>query len=147
MHGYNYNPNRCVCCSLSDELFVSLNKLITRSKRKKTKYDIIVVENSGVAEPNNIRAQFHEAALLKHPLLEKLYLKTMITVVDSSRFFEEYYSRDTMIERPNLGQCSILPIVSTEQIQQTEASNAEARPTTEDCPNEAIYLFLLFVSV
>ena len=75
-----------------------------------------------MAEPNNIRSQFHEAALLKHPLLERIYLKTMVTVVDSSRFFEEYYSRDTMIERPNLGKCSTLPIVEL-LIEQVECSD------------------------
>ena len=116
------STRRCVCCSLSDELFVSLQKLLVRAKRKKTSYDLVVVENSGIAEPNNIRSQFHEAALTKHPLLDRMFLHAMVTVVDSSRFFEEYYSRDTMIDRPNLGQCSILPIVEL-LIEQVECAD------------------------
>ena len=114
--------NGCLCCSLSDELFVSLQKIIVRSKKKRAKYDVIVVENSGVAEPSNIRDQFQEAKLTNHPLLEYIYLKTMVTVVDSCSFFEEYYSRDTILDRPLLGQGNNLPIVEL-LIEQVECSD------------------------
>ena len=113
---------RCLCCSLSDELFASLQKLLSRAKKKRVKYDAIVVENSGVAEPNNIRDQFQEAMLVRHPLLERVWLKTMVTVVDSFRFFEEYYSRDTRMERPRLGEGASQPIVEL-LIEQVECSD------------------------
>ena len=114
--------NGCVCCSLRDELFVSLRKLLVRAKRKRKRYDFVVVENSGVAEPSNIRDQFHEASLLHQLLLRRIYLKTMVTVVDSCRFFDEYYSRDTILERPNLGQGGSLPVVDL-LIQQVECAD------------------------
>ena len=114
--------NGCVCCSLRDELFVSLRKLLVRAKRKRKRYDFVVVENSGVAEPSNIRDQFHEASLLHQLLLRRIYLKTMVTVVDSCRFFDEYYSRDTILERPDLGQGGSLPVVDL-LIQQVECAD------------------------
>eukprot|EP00967_Tisochrysis_lutea_P092692 scaffold133731_cov39-Tisochrysis_lutea.AAC.2 len=42
----------------------------------------IVLENSGVAEPAGIRDRFNEAEAEGHPLLERLYLDTMVTLVD-----------------------------------------------------------------
>lgn len=41
----------------------------------------IVLENSGVAEPSAIRDRFNEAESEGHPLLERLYLDTMVTLV------------------------------------------------------------------
>lgn len=53
----------------------------------------IVLENSGVAEPGNIRDQFAEAAAAGHPLLERVALDSLITVVDSGTFIKDYASR------------------------------------------------------
>lgn len=41
----------------------------------------IVLENSGVAEPANIRDKFKEAEDEGHPLLDRIYLDTLVTVV------------------------------------------------------------------
>lgn len=41
----------------------------------------IVLENSGVAEPANIREKFREAMEAGHPLLDRIYLDAMVTVV------------------------------------------------------------------
>lgn len=40
----------------------------------------IILENSGVAEPQNIRDKFNEAAAEGHPLLERLELDSLVTV-------------------------------------------------------------------
>lgn len=43
-----------------------------------------MLENSGVAEPSNIRDKFREAEEQGHPLLQRLYLDTLVTVVRST---------------------------------------------------------------
>lgn len=53
----------------------------------------IVLENSGVAEPGNIRDQFAEAAASGHPLLERIELDTLVTLVDASSFMADYAAR------------------------------------------------------
>jgi G3E family GTPase len=53
----------------------------------------IVLENSGVAEPQNIRDQFNEAAAAGHPLLKRVELDTLVTLVDSSSFVKDYASK------------------------------------------------------
>ena len=94
--------NGCVCCSLGDELFASISSLVQRSRRAKGgRYDLILIENSGVAEPQNLRDQFQEAQLLMHPLMRSVFLHAMVTVVDATRFFEEYYSRETLLNAPD----------------------------------------------
>ena len=40
-----------------------------------------MLENSGVAEPSSIRDRFNEAESEGHPLLDRLHLDTMVTVV------------------------------------------------------------------
>ena len=46
------------------------------------------MENSGVAEPHNIRELFSEAEEGGHPLLTRVRLDTLVTVVDAQTFGE-----------------------------------------------------------
>ena len=39
----------------------------------------IILENSGVAEPQNIRDQFNDAIALGDPLMKRIYLDTLVT--------------------------------------------------------------------
>lgn len=53
----------------------------------------IVLENSGVAEPHNIRDQFNEALAAGHPLMKRVELDTLVTLVDSSSFIKDYATK------------------------------------------------------
>lgn len=64
--------NGCACCSIADELFDSFENLLKIAKKRGITYDRIVLENSGVAEPQNIRDQFNDARAVGHPLVEKV---------------------------------------------------------------------------
>lgn len=63
-----------------------------------------VLENSGVAEPQNIRDKFSEAVQEGNPLASRLKLDTMITVVDSATFGKDYSTRTAVAARPDLGE-------------------------------------------
>ena len=95
--------NGCACCTAGDDLFQALAQLVTLSKKRGRPFDRIIIENSGVAEPANIRDRFQEAALLGLPILKQIRLQNMLTVVDSSAFFKEYASKDAIEARPDLG--------------------------------------------
>jgi G3E family GTPase len=43
----------------------------------------IILENSGVAEPQNIRDAFNEAMALGNPITSRIYLDTLVTVVSN----------------------------------------------------------------
>ena len=98
------SKNTTTGCSIADELFDSFENLLKVAERRGITYDRIVLENSGVAEPQNIRDQFNEAYALGHPLTRRVHLDTMITVVDSATFIKDYSSRAPIAGRPELGE-------------------------------------------
>ena len=95
--------NGCVCCSAGDDLFQAIAKLLGVAKRRGYAYSRIVVEGSGVAEPKNLRDNFQEASLLKLPLMRRVHMDHMVTVVDSGAFFKTLQSTERLKERPDLG--------------------------------------------
>ncbi|GFH44257.1 hypothetical protein CTEN210_00731 [Chaetoceros tenuissimus] len=83
--------NGCACCQLSDDLLPSISELITLSDLKSQAgddegFDHIVIELSGVASPNSIRSMFQDAEYYGMPLLDRVKLDTMVTVLDASTF-------------------------------------------------------------
>jgi G3E family GTPase len=80
--------NGCACCSLSEELLGSVSELVLLSdlRGEGMAFDHIVVELSGVADPRAVRSKFQEAILYDMPLMERVRLDTMVTVVDCSAF-------------------------------------------------------------
>lgn len=78
----------CVCCTLAEDMIASVSKLITLSDLKKERYDHLVVECSGIAEPRKIRDLFQQAEDYKLELLKKVRLDTLVTLVDATVFLE-----------------------------------------------------------
>jgi G3E family GTPase len=84
--------NGCACCNASGELLACVEQLLEIASVRGHSYDRIIIEMSGVGEPRNVRAEFHEALREGHPIFDKIQLCTMITVVDSPHFFRLYRS-------------------------------------------------------
>ena len=86
--------NGCACCSLSDELLSSVQELVTMSdiRGEKEGFQHIVVELSGVADPKAIRSKFQEAIMYDMPVMQRVQLDTMVTIVDCSAFLEHLTS-------------------------------------------------------
>ena len=92
----------CVCCSMADELFTTLAELAAVSSMKGYKYDHIVIEATGIAEPRSIRDQFQDAEAAGMPLMEEVELSTLVTVVDSAAFLDAYAETASIAQRPDL---------------------------------------------
>jgi len=58
-------------------------------------FDHIVIELSGVADPVAVRAKFQEAMLYDMPLLERVQLDTLVTLIDCSTFRDYLQSSKT----------------------------------------------------
>lgn len=80
--------NGCICCSLAEDLIASISKLVTMSEVKGQRYDHILVECSGIAEPKRIRDFFQQATDYNLDIMTKIQLDTMITLVDAPSFFQ-----------------------------------------------------------
>ena len=78
----------CVCCTLAEDLIASVSKLVSLSELKGTRYNHIVVECSGIAEPRKIRDLFQQAEDYGFELLQKVRLDTLVTVVDATTFLQ-----------------------------------------------------------
>lgn len=98
--------NGCACCSRSEELLASVAELVTLSDMRSSNggdsdeqcFQHIVIEMSGVADPKGIRSKFQEAQLYDMPLMERVRLDTMVTLIDVSTFLQ--YLKSAQIATP-----------------------------------------------
>lgn len=90
--------NGCACCSLSDELFTSVETLFQPKKSepdKKRSYDAIVVELSGVADPMAIAATWKAATGTdRFPATKFSEISKIVTMIDACTFGSDYYTWD-----------------------------------------------------
>ena len=79
----------------------SVSELVTMSdiRGESDGFDHIVVELSGIADPKGVRAQFQEALFYDMPIMERVRLDTMITVVDCSAFLKYLQSSQVRLSQ------------------------------------------------
>ena len=90
--------NGCACCSLSDELLTSIDSLLNLQDTKEP-FDRIVVELSGVADPNAVVGNLEAAAIDKHPVADRVRFDNVVTLIDASTFGSDWMSWNTVGDR------------------------------------------------
>ncbi|MGW8338496.1 hypothetical protein Xkhy_15615 [Xanthomonas axonopodis pv. khayae] len=88
--------NGCICCTLRDDLLQEVRRLAEQGR-----YDYLLIESTGIAEPMPVAATFAVRDADGFSLSDIARLDTMVTVVDGSRFLEDFGSAATLAE---LGQ-------------------------------------------
>lgn len=93
--------NGCACCSLSSELLDSLHTLSDMAEKSGEPYDHVVIELSGVADPNAVKSTFEGGT--DHPVSKLIDLKStkVVTLVDSSTFGIDWMSWNSAGDRDN----------------------------------------------
>lgn len=87
--------NGCICCTLREDLILEVEKLA-----KQGDIDYIVIESSGISEPVPVAQTFtYIDEQLGVNLPEMCRLDTMVTVVDAARFWSDFSSGETLLER------------------------------------------------
>ncbi|MGC4376565.1 GTP-binding protein [Fictibacillus sp. Mic-4] len=87
--------NGCICCTLREDLMKEVEKLI-----KQGNIDYIVIESSGISEPIPVAQTFtYIDEELGIDLTKSCRLDTMVTVVDANRFWDDFASGESLLDR------------------------------------------------
>ncbi|MFA5592779.1 MAG: GTP-binding protein [Micavibrio sp.] len=79
--------NGCICCTLRDDLLKEVGALAQSGK-----YDYLLIEGTGIAEPLPIATTFEFRDEEGVSLADRTRLDTMVTVVDGANFLSDYQS-------------------------------------------------------
>ncbi|KAB2333303.1 GTP-binding protein [Cytobacillus depressus] len=87
--------NGCICCTLREDLLIEVERLA-----KQGDIDYILIESSGISEPVPVAQTFsYIDEEMGIDLSRFCKLDTMVTVVDANRFWHDFESGDSLLDR------------------------------------------------
>jgi G3E family GTPase len=86
--------NGCICCTLRDDLLSTVRQLADERR-----FDYLLVEGTGIAEPLPIAATFSFRDEAGAALTDVARLDTMVSVVDAANLMRDYSSTDLLKDR------------------------------------------------
>ena len=86
--------NGCICCTLRDDLLSEV-----RALAKQGRFDYLLIESTGIAEPLPVAATFDFRDENGESLADVSRLDTMVTVVDTANLLNDYASADFLADR------------------------------------------------
>ncbi|CAM4335752.1 GTP-binding protein [Paenibacillus tarimensis] len=87
--------NGCICCTLREDLLQEVQRLAEDGR-----YDYILIESTGVGEPVPVAQTFcYRDVEQGIDLTEYCRLDCMVTVVDAYRFWHDFSSGETLLDR------------------------------------------------
>lgn len=87
--------NGCICCTLREDLLIEVKRLV-----EKGDIDYLVIESTGIGEPIPVAQTFsYIDEALGIDLTEICRLDTMVTVVDANRFWDDFQSGESLLDR------------------------------------------------
>ncbi|KYD04240.1 GTP-binding protein [Bacillus atrophaeus] len=87
--------NGCICCTLRDDLLLEVKKLAEAGG-----INYILIESSGISEPIPVAQTFtYQNEELGADVTSLCRLDTMVTVVDGHRFWKDFSSGESLLDR------------------------------------------------
>jgi G3E family GTPase len=86
--------NGCICCTLREDLLLEVRRLAAEGR-----FDYLLIESTGIAEPMPVAATFDFRTEEGFSLNDVARIDTMVTVVDGNAFLDDYLSTDFLGQR------------------------------------------------
>lgn len=86
--------NGCICCTLRDDLLLEVRRLAEEGR-----FDYLLIESTGIAEPLPVAATFDFRDAGGESLSDIARLDTMVTVVDAVNLTRDFSSHDFIADR------------------------------------------------
>lgn len=86
--------NGCICCTLRDDLLLEVRRLAEEGR-----FDYLLIESTGIAEPLPVAATFDFRDEAGDSLSDVARLDTMVTVVDAASLTRDFSSHDFLTDR------------------------------------------------
>ncbi len=87
--------NGCICCTLREDLLIEVERLA-----KQGDIDYLLIESTGISEPVPVAQTFsYIDETLNIDLGQFCRLDTMVTVVDAARFWHDFSSGESLLDR------------------------------------------------
>ena len=114
-------PNGCMCCSAQDELVKALAELV---RLRRDSFDYILVETSGLADPEAVAAMFW----VDEGLEENLKLDAVLTVVDCKNY-KKYRNQEktALLAEKQIAVSDVLLLNKTDLVQGDEVAKRVCR--------------------
>lgn len=106
--------NGCLCCSLSNELDDSINKIVDQD----TDLDLILVEASGIADPSQM------ISLVSSSQNERVYLRDSIYIIDGANF-TDFFKHNSFIASNGINAAKIIILNKLDLMNPEEIVHAE----------------------
>ncbi|WP_394583802.1 GTP-binding protein [Cytobacillus firmus] len=111
--------NGCICCTLREDLMIEVERLVNEGD-----IEYILIESSGISEPIPVAQTFtYMDESLGINLSNRCTLDTMVTVVDANRYWHDYASGETLLDRKQATDESDVREVADLLIDQIEFAN------------------------
>ena len=113
--------NGCVCCTVRGDLIRTLHELLARHSADEKKFDAIIVETTGLADPGPVAQTF----FVDHFLRERTLLDSVTTVVDAKHVLLRLADSREAVEQIAFADQIVLN--KTEMVSAAELQIIEAR--------------------
>lgn len=84
----------CICCTLRDDLYAEVQRLAQEGR-----FDHLLIESTGASEPMSVAQTFLLEDETGARLDDLAYLDTLVTLVDTTTFLDDYRAAPSLIER------------------------------------------------
>lgn len=113
--------NGCICCTVRGDLIRILNTLVFSMEQGKVKFNRVLIETTGLADPAPVAQTFF---MDKH-LSEKFEVDSIVTVVDSKHITKHLDNHDEAQEQ--IAFCDVIILNKTDLISSDDLNSLEQR--------------------